>query len=147
MANVTYQLNFPDRPVDPDVRLYPVAAATSLKKGWMICLDANKNAVKAADAENYVFKGVCMEDVDNSSGSAGDKYVQVFVGEIEFTSVESEAQTSVDALRYVKSNHEVAATGSTTYSVRVGPVTRYISSTKVMIDPRLPDPVAGASSE
>lgn len=144
MADVTYQLNFPDKPVDPDRQLYPVAAATSLKKGWIICLDASKNAVAGSDTAALVYKGICMEDVDNSAGAAGAKYVEVFKAEIEFESIETEAKTTVDALRYVKSNHEVAATGNTTHNVLVGPITRFVSSSRVMIDPRLPTPVAGA---
>lgn len=144
MANVTYQLNFPDKPVDPLRQLYPVAAATSIKKGWIVCLDASKNAVPGADTAGYVYKGRCMEDVDNSAGAAGDKYVEVFKGECEFDSIETEAQTTVDALRYVKSNHEVAATGNTTHNVKIGPVTRFVSASKVFVDPQLKDPTAGA---
>ncbi len=62
----------------------PVAASTTIYYGTMVVRDAAGNARPAADTDGYKMAGVSLGDlrngtstVDNSTGSAGDKYVTV----------------------------------------------------------------------
>lgn len=53
----------------------PVAAATHLYAGNLICLDSSGNAVAGSATTGLVARGVSQEEVDNSDGLAADKYV------------------------------------------------------------------------
>lgn len=111
-------------------------SATAVKRGWMMSLNSSGYAVKASDTVSEYFIGVAMEDVDNSAGSAGDKNIQVYVGPFEVASGETEAVTTVGALRYVQYNTTVAAAGTTSHDVLVGKVIGLIDSSHVLVDPR-----------
>lgn len=78
-ATTKKDFNGGDGGLSGDVVLtYSVAASTSLKKGNILYLDTGY--VKAVDhVSNKVPIGVALEDVDNSSGSAGDKVISVKV--------------------------------------------------------------------
>lgn len=54
-----------------DVGAIPVAAATKLPAGTLICIDASGNAVAAADTSGYEFAGVPDAQADNTNGLAG----------------------------------------------------------------------------
>lgn len=55
----------------------PVAAATKLEAGRIAAVNAAGDSVAAADAAGLKVTGMVNETVDNSSGAAGDKYVQI----------------------------------------------------------------------
>lgn len=114
---------------------YPLGAV-AVKRGWMMNMSVAGAAIKASDTVNEYFIGVAMEDVDNSTGSAGDKNIQVYFGPFEVASGETEAVTSVGALRYVQYNTTVAAAGTTSHDVLVGKIIGFIDSSHVLVDPR-----------
>lgn len=110
----------------------PVAASTTIYKGALVGRSSGyARELNAGDA----FAGVAYETVDNSSGSAGDKYVQVWVsGIFEFalsgaaiSNNERELYASDDATltttkgsnSYIGTQTEVPATGKV--RVRIEP--------------------------
>lgn len=63
---------------DPnELRSYPIAAATQIFLGTLVCINAAGNAVPAADTDGLIFVGVSSEGQDNSSGAAGDLRIKV----------------------------------------------------------------------
>ena len=50
---------------------FPVAAATKIYAGSMVCVNAGGYARPAADTSGYRFAGVAMEQVDNTAGADG----------------------------------------------------------------------------
>lgn len=54
-----------------DLRVDPVAAATIIYAGSLVCLDAAGNAVPGSTAVNLKARGRAEEQVDNSAGIAG----------------------------------------------------------------------------
>lgn len=111
--------------------------AVKIYDGMMVMLNASGYAVQAADTANCVFAGIADETVDNSGGSAGDIYITVYRGPFEISSVETEALTTVGALRYIATNQEVGAVGTQTNDILVGRIIRFVSSTRVVIDPTM----------
>lgn len=73
MTAVTADLNTPRR--DGARISIPVAAATALYFGTLLCRDASGNAVSASLTSGLSFAGVANEAQDNSAGAAGDKDV------------------------------------------------------------------------
>ena len=121
---------------DKDYVIVPMGAV-KIYQGMMVMLNASGYAVQAADTASCVFLGIADETVDNSAGSAGDLYITVYRGCFEVTSVETEAVTTVGALRYISTNQEVGAVGTTTNDILVGRIIRFVSSTRVVIDPTM----------
>lgn len=113
---------------------YPLGAV-SVKRGWMMNLNSSGYAVKASDTAGEYFLGIATEDVDNSAGSAGDKNIQIYRGPFEVASGETEALTTIGALRYVQYNTTVAAVGTASHDVLVGKIIGFIDSSHVLIDP------------
>src|SRR5512135_2827486 len=56
---------------------FPVAAATKIYAGSMVCVNAAGFAVPATDTSGYRFVGVALEQVDNGSGTDGGKMVRL----------------------------------------------------------------------
>ena len=50
---------------------FPVAAATKIYAGSMVCINAGGYVAPAADTSGYSFAGVAMEQVDNTAGADG----------------------------------------------------------------------------
>ncbi len=72
---LTADRNTPYR--DGKMLVLGVAAATKIYAGSMVAADAAGNIVPAANAAGLVVLGRAEEQVDNSSGLAGDKSVQI----------------------------------------------------------------------
>lgn len=57
--------------------LVPVAAATKILQGIIVCRNAAGYAVPGSDTANLVVLGVADDEVDNTAGAAGDLSVPV----------------------------------------------------------------------
>ncbi|VWX62578.1 hypothetical protein [Sphingorhabdus sp. 109] len=56
----------------------PVAAATVIYAGALVCLNAAGNAVPGSTSTTLVVDGIAEDTIDNSGGSAGDVNVPVY---------------------------------------------------------------------
>ena len=99
---------------------YKVAASTTIYAGALVCINSSGYAVPAADTSGFKFVGVATEQVDNSSGSDGDKNVVVQrKGTFAFTK-DTPAITDIGVSFYVKDDGEVQTAASATNDVLVG---------------------------
>jgi len=113
---------------------YPVAAATKIYAGSLVCVDGNGYAVPAADTSGYRFVGAAMEQVDNGSGANGDKVIRVRrTGVFEFDAA-SIIQAMVGNAMYAVDDHTFDDAAGPTNDIKVGVLTKYVSATKGWID-------------
>lgn len=121
---------------------YPAAAA-NLYEGTLAFLNADGylDAVTASGVNR--FAGVMIAQCDNSGGSAGDLNGYVWRdGAFELTGT-GFTQASVGRKAYAADNYTVTDAPSAS-GVPVGVITRYVSSTKVIVDID-PDDDAGST--
>lgn len=113
-------------------RSYPVAASTRIYEGTLVFVNASGYADDDTATGVNGFVGVAVAEADNSSGSAGDKVVEVYAeGDFELVGT-SLAQTDVGMPAYADDNYAVVnALGSS--SVRIGKFVKYVSSTKAVV--------------
>lgn len=92
----------------------PVAAATSIDAGNIVCLDALGNAVAGSATTGLVARGVSQEAVDNSAGIAGDKYITSRSGVHLFANKAGDeiTQAEVGDVCYISTAVEVCKTAS-----------------------------------
>lgn len=111
---------------------YPVAASTNIYEGTLVFINSSGYASDATATGVNGFAGIAVTQSDNSSGSAGDKWVEVYTeGEFELTG-SGFAQTDVGMPAYGDDNYTASVSlGST--SVRIGRVVEYVSSTKTIV--------------
>lgn len=100
---------------------FPVAAATKLFAGGLVCINATGYATKGAVATTLKTVGIAEEQVDNSAGANGDKVVPVRRGLFRFKNSSAGdliALADVNADCYVVDDETVAKTnGGSTRSV------------------------------
>jgi hypothetical protein len=108
----------------------PVAAATILYAGSLVCADADGFAVPAADTAGLKFLGMALKHVDNSAGANGDKTITVRAGMALRLKGSSLAQAQVGDSMYAVDDETVAAVGVTTNDVLVGTLHEFISATE-----------------
>lgn len=112
--------------------VYPVAASTRIYEGTMVFIDASGYANDDTGSGANRFGGIAIAEVDNSGGSAGDLSVEVWEeGEFELVG-SSLVQGSVGLDAYATDNFTIDDAYASN-GVRVGRITRLISSTKVMV--------------
>ena len=113
-------------------RSYPVAASTNIYEGTLVFINASGYADDDTATGVNGFAGIAVAQADNSSGSAGGKWVEVYTeGDFELTG-SGFAQTDVGMPIYADDNYAcVLSLGST--SVRIGKIVRYVSSTKHIV--------------
>lgn len=118
--------------MDGDRRSYPVAASTTIYEGTLVFITASGYADDDTATGVNGFAGIAVAKADNSSGSAGDVWVDVYTsGDFELTGT-GFAQTDVGMPLYADDNYAcVLSLGST--SVRIGKIVRYVSSTKHIV--------------
>ncbi|MBM4274586.1 MAG: hypothetical protein FJ134_09040 [Deltaproteobacteria bacterium] len=113
---------------------FPVAAATKIFAGSLVCVNAEGLAAPAADTLGYTFVGVAQEQADNSSGSGGDKVVRVRrTGVFEFDAA-SLTQAMVGQPMYAADDQTFNTAAGVTNDVKVGVLVKYVSATKGWID-------------
>lgn len=99
----------------------PVAAATRLFAGSIVCLDASGNAVPGATATTLTARGVAQEQVDNRDGAAGDLRVESRRGVFPFAnsaSADEITRADIGNSAYIVDDETVAKTdGTSTRSV------------------------------
>ena len=91
----------------------PVAAATKIYQGSLVCLDAAGNAVPGATATTLVARGRAATLVDNSAGLAGDLGVPTEAGIFRFANDASINRTHIGKTAYIVDDQTVAATDGT----------------------------------
>lgn len=113
---------------------FPVAAATKIYAGSMVCVNGAGYAAPAADTSGYRFVGVAMEQVDNSSGADGAKMVRLRrVGVFEFDAV-ALTQAMVGDAMFAADDQTFGNTTGVTSHIKVGALAKYVSTTKGWID-------------
>jgi hypothetical protein len=113
-------------------RSYPVAASVDILEGTLVFLTAAGYATNVTASGVNGFVGIACEQQDNSSGSAGDLNVEVWAeGDFELTGT-GFAQADVGSKVYAEDNYTVGVSISTA-SVPIGMVTKYVSSTQLIV--------------
>jgi hypothetical protein len=113
---------------------FPVAAATKIYAGSLVCLNGDGFGVPAADASGFRFVGVAMEQQDNGSGANGEKVVRVRrTGVFEFDAASITQAMAGDAM-YALDDHSFDDAAGATNDVKVGVLVKYVSATKGWID-------------
>lgn len=117
---------------DGCTRSYPVAASTTIYQGTLVFINAAGNADDDTATGVNGFAGIAKDYVDNSAGSAGDLWVEVYTeGDFELTGT-GFALTDNGMPVYADDNYAlVLSLGST--SVRIGTIVRNVSSTKAIV--------------
>ena len=104
-----------------DLLSIPVAAATRIFAGSLVCSDADGYAVPAADTAGLVFEGVATAQADNRTGEAGDLSVVVRRrGRYRLDCASGLDQSALSAKVYAYDDHTVAAADDVTNDVLVG---------------------------
>jgi len=113
---------------------FPVAAATKIYAGSMVCVNAAGFAVPAADTSGYRFAGVALEQVDNTAGADGVKMIRLRrTGVFEFDAA-ALSQAKVGNAMYSVDDQTFADTTGVTNHIEVGVLVKYVSATKGWID-------------
>jgi hypothetical protein len=95
-------------------------------------MDASGYATDVTATGVNEFVGIAKADVDNSSGSNGDKVVEVFTrGSFELVG-SGFTQASNYQLIYAVDNYVISTTS--TNNTKIGRATEFVSSTKLMVD-------------
>ncbi len=123
MAALTAGRNTPKRDGKDFSR--PVAAATKLYQGALVCLSATGYAVPGSTATTLTADGVARADADNSSGANGAISVDVEKGVFRF--VNSSAADAITAAEigdtcYIVDDQTVAKTDGTGTRSAAGPI-------------------------
>jgi hypothetical protein len=117
----------------PDRANYPVAASTRLYEGTLAFVTAAGYLDDDTASGANGFAGIVVEEVDNSSGSAGDKRCEVYnKGQFELVG-SSFAQTDVGIDIYAANNWDVSNARAAA-KVRIGRCVEFISATKIVVD-------------
>ena len=99
----------------------PVAAATKIYAGALVCLDASGNAVPGSTSTTLTARGRAEAAVDNSEGAAGDLNVDVRRGMFPFknsAAADEITRADIGADCYIVDDETVAKTdGTSTRSV------------------------------
>lgn len=119
---------------DGCLRAYPVAASTKIYQGTLVFLTAAGYADDDTATGVNGFLGIAKEYVDNSSGSAGDLSVEVYTeGDFELVGAGTYTQANVGDIVYAEDNYTIGVAISSA-SVPIGKVTRFVSSTKLIVE-------------
>ncbi len=113
---------------------FPVAAATKIYAGSLVCANSQGFAVPGADTAGLKFLGVALEQVDNSSVANGAKVVRLRrAGVFEFNAG-SITQDMVGDPMYIKDDNTFDDAVGTTNDVKVGVLVKYVTDTKGWVD-------------
>ncbi len=111
-------------------------AAVKVPKGVLVCVNSSGYLTNGSDATNLLFAGVSYEQVDNSTGSAGDKEIRVEkTGEhLFFYNGTDAAQAIVGKEVYIVDNVTVDDDAlATTYDIKAGSITEVVSGNMVRV--------------
>lgn len=114
----------------------PVAAATRIFGGSLVCLNAAGNAVPGSTSATLKARGVAQEHVDNRDGAAGDLRVESRRGVFPFansTSTDEITRADIGASAYIVDDQTVAKTSATNTRSIAG-VIRDVDSNGVWVE-------------
>lgn len=107
-----------------DLLVIPLAAATAIHQGGLVCVNASGNAVPGSVSTTLKAAGRAEESVDNSGGAAGAASVKVKRGVFLFKNAGADPLTAVDLLAdcYVVDDETVAKTNGGNTRSKAGKV-------------------------
>ncbi|MDR7024386.1 hypothetical protein [Pseudomonas peli] len=114
----------------------PVAAATRIFAGSLLCLNAAGNAVPGSLSATLKARGVAQEHVDNRDGAAGDLRIESRRGVFPFansTSTDEITRADIGASAYIVDDQTVAKTSATSTRSIAG-VIRDVDSDGVWVE-------------
>lgn len=114
----------------------PVAAATRIFAGSLVCLNAAGNAVPGSTSTTLKARGVAQEHVDNRDGAIGDQRVETRRGVFPFansTSTDEITRADIGASAYIVDDQTVAKTSATNTRSIAG-VIRDVDSNGVWVE-------------
>lgn len=114
----------------------PVAAATRIFGGSLVCLNAAGNAVPGSLSATLKARGVAQEHVDNRDGAAGDLRIESRRGLFPFansTSTDEITRADIGASAYIVDDQTVAKTSATSTRSIAG-VIRDVDSNGVWVE-------------
>lgn len=94
----------------------PVAGATRIYAGSLVCLNAAGNAVPGSTSATLKARGRAEEHVDNRDGAAGDKRIETRRGVFPFAnsaSTDEITRADIGASAYIVDDQTVAKTSAT----------------------------------
>lgn len=107
----------------------PVAAATKIYAGSMVCANAAGFAVPAADTAAFVTLGVATAQADNTSGLDGAMSLAVRMGRVHRFAATSITQAMLGDIMYVVDD-QTFDDGVGSNSVKAGTLVKFISTTE-----------------
>ena len=134
MAALTKDRNTKRR--DAKVFSDPVAGTTKIYAGALVCINASGYAVPGSTSTALKARGVAQEQVDNSTGAAGDKRVETNRGCFPFAnsaSADEITRADIGATAYIVDDQTVAKTNGTNTRSAAG-VIRDVDSDGVWVE-------------
>lgn len=114
---------------------FPVAATEKIFGGALACVNAAGFALEGSDTAGLIFQGVCMNQVDNSSGANGALSVVLrrrgLVLVIMGTAI---TQANVGDNVFLVDDQTVDLTANVTNKILCGIIAKYVSTTLAWID-------------
>ncbi len=115
MGALSQDRNTPSR--EGVITSHDVAATTKIYGGSIVMLDSSGNAAPATAASGLICAGCAEEQVDNSSGSAGDLKVKVRKGTRRFANGASITKADIGDLAFALDDQTVGKTGTSRSAV------------------------------
>jgi hypothetical protein len=113
---------------------YPVKGGAVIYAGGIVCLGADGYALPGSDTAGLKTAGIARGYVDNSSGSDGDGYVEVWrKGCFNLSSAGMSAANAGDAV-YVLDDQTVGLSASSVNQVACGIISEVVSASGVFVD-------------
>jgi len=114
---------------------FEVYQSTTLYGGSFVCVNAPGYAVPGADTAGLIFEGIALEQVDNSSGSDGDKSVVLRRrGLIKATLATAITIANVGDNVFLVDDQTVDLVGNVNNNIFCGVIAGYIDTTHAWID-------------
>jgi len=120
---------------EPCIREYK-AGVDILYKNAFVMFDASGYIVAGADTAACRYAGICVEQCDNSAGSAGDLYVKVETGDMgreAKVAITGTEQADVGTILYISDDQTLADKTATTNDCAAGVMTEYLSATSAWV--------------
>lgn len=114
----------------------PVAAATRIFAGSIVCLDATGNAVPGSTSTSLTVRGRAEAQVDNRDGAAGAESIESRRGVFAFDNsagADEIKRADIGAVAYIVDDHTVGKTSGTDTRSEAG-VIRDVDSDGVWIE-------------
>ncbi len=124
-----------------------VAASTKLYAGGLVAYNPGGYLAVGADTANFLFAGVAVEQVDNSSGADGDLDCNIWRGGVFLMTLATViAQSNVGDMVCLVDDEKVDLAGDTDNDVVVGMIVEYVDTTHAWVDMSVGDSLAGGVS-